>query len=261
MGEHDANNAIGLLGEVREIRPQDINAPIIAREGCAAIDQQNAVRLFDGEAILSNFAEATQGDHANRLGIKVFQHEPLLCPRHQDLASPIRAENRQSIPFAAVQPVGEGARPGHANSPLANSAPIPQKIGAMSQSTTATPDEALNLTKEGFTYVDVRNQVEFEQGHPAGSYNIPFILQTDFGPEPNEKFVQTLTRLFGRDAKLVIGCAMGGRSAKAVKLLTDAGFTNLVDQKAGFNGWRGAGLPIELGQPDGRSYEELVPED
>ena len=140
---------------------------------------------------------------------------------------------------------------------------IPNKV--------VTPDEALNLMQEGFVYVDVRNQDEFEQGHPAHAYNVPLILRTDFGPAPNETFVETVKQHFGLDAKLVIGCASGGRSAKAVKMLADAGFTNLVDQKAGYSGgrdptgskiagWRDSGLPIEVGQPEGRSYDDLAPE-
>lgn len=119
----------------------------------------------------------------------------------------------------------------------------------------------MQLMREGFVYVDVRNQLEFEQGHPAGAYNVPLVLHTDFGPEPNEKFVDTIKQHFGLDAQLVIGCASGGRSARAVKMLANSSFTNLLDQKAGFNGWRSAGLPIEVGQPDGHGYEDLAPGD
>ncbi len=138
----------------------------------------------------------------------------------------------------------------------------------MSQSNVVTPEQANNLMKEGFVYVDVRNQEEFEHGHPEAAYNVPLVLQTDFGPEPNEAFVETVSHHFPLDAKLVIGCATGNRSAKAMLLLSEAGFTNLVEQKAGFNGgrdplgkkspgWRDLGLPVETGQPDERSYDAL----
>ena len=138
----------------------------------------------------------------------------------------------------------------------------------MSHSKLVTPKEAQVLLDEGFAYIDVRNQVEFEQGHPAGAYNVPLILQTDFGPEPNESFVDDVRQHFALDAKLVVGCATGVRSSKAARLLVDAGFSNVVDQKAGFNGsrdpfgrkspgWRDVGLPVETGQPDDRSYEAL----
>jgi rhodanese-related sulfurtransferase len=122
--------------------------------------------------------------------------------------------------------------------------------------------------REGFVYVDVRNEMEFERGHPEGAYNVPLVVQTDFGPEPNELFVETVAKHFALEAKLIIACAAGNRSAKAMLILGDAGFTNLVEQKAGFNGsrdpfgrkipgWRELGLPVETGQPEDRSYEAL----
>jgi len=142
----------------------------------------------------------------------------------------------------------------------------------MSENKVVTPEEANILMKEGFAYLDVRDQVEFEQGHPAGSYNVPLVLQTDFGPEPNDTFVDTVKRHFALDSNVIVGCATGMRSAKAVKMLLDAGYTNLLELKVGFNGardpfgqktpgWRDSGLPVETGQPDGRSYEALNDEE
>ena len=139
----------------------------------------------------------------------------------------------------------------------------------MSQAKVVTPEEAQALLTQGYVYIDVRNQMEFEQGHPAGAYNVPLILLTDFGPEPNGSFVDDVKAHFGLDAKVVVGCATGNRSAKAACLLVEAGFSHVVDQKAGFNGsrdpfgrkspgWRDLGLPVETGQPADRSYEALV---
>ncbi len=138
----------------------------------------------------------------------------------------------------------------------------------MSQVRTATPEEAQALIEDGHAYIDVRNHMEFEQGHPAGAFNVPITLQTDFGPEPNEQFVEVVSQHFALDAKLIVGCATGVRSGKAARLLTEAGFTHVVDQKAGFSGsrdafgrkspgWRDSGLPVEIGQPEGKSYEAL----
>jgi rhodanese-related sulfurtransferase len=93
-------------------------------------------------------------------------------------------------------------------------------------------------------------------------------LQTDFGPEPNERFVDVVKQHFGAEARIVVGCAMGVRSGKAARLLMDAGYTNVVEQKSGFDGsrdafgrkspgWRDCKLPLELGQPPDRSYAAL----
>jgi rhodanese-related sulfurtransferase len=139
----------------------------------------------------------------------------------------------------------------------------------MNQSNIVTPEQAQALLREGAVYVDVRNQLEFEQGHPAGAYNVPLILETVFGPKPNEAFVDDVKRHFALDAKLVIGCATGSRSSKAVRLLVNAGFSNAVDLGVGFNGsrdpfgrkspgWRDLGFPVEVGQPERRSYEALA---
>jgi len=88
----------------------------------------------------------------------------------------------------------------------------------MIPSRVVTPDEALKLMQEGFVYVDVRNQDEFDQGHPAHSYNVPFILQTDFGPAPNETFVETVKQHFGLDAKLAVGVEQGGFHTSKIPL-------------------------------------------
>lgn len=138
----------------------------------------------------------------------------------------------------------------------------------MNPTKTATPQEAQALLEQGFHYIDVRNQDEFEQGHPAGAFNVPLILQTDFGPAPNEAFVEVVRQHFDTQAKLVVGCETGVRSSRAARLLADAGFGNVVDFSAGFGGsrdvfgrkspgWRDSKLPIETGQPEGRSYEAL----
>jgi len=131
------------------------------------------------------------------------------------------------------------------------------------------PDEARDLMeKEGYVYVDVRSVPEFEQGHPAGAYNVPLLHMGPGGMTPNPDFIGVMEKSFPRDAKLVVGCKAGVRSAKAVALLLAAGFTRLVDQRCGFEGspdasggidpgWRPRGLPVSASGPADRSYEGL----
>jgi rhodanese-related sulfurtransferase len=78
-----------------------------------------------------------------------------------------------------------------------------------------------------------------------------------------------MKKLFATDAKLVVGCKAGGRSRRAAEALTAAGFTNVVDQKAGWDGvrdafgalkepgWSPSNLPSETSTPGG-SYAELL---
>jgi rhodanese-related sulfurtransferase len=133
-----------------------------------------------------------------------------------------------------------------------------------------SPAEAhARMTDEGFTYLDVRTEEEFEDGHPTGAVNVPVMIQGAAGLEPNPDFVATVSAVFPRDAKLVVGCKAGGRSLRAAKELAAAGYTQILDQRAGWDGARGSfgeitepgwsrvGLPSEKGAAEGRSYASL----
>ncbi len=133
-----------------------------------------------------------------------------------------------------------------------------------------SPREARELMeREGYAYVDVRSAPEFEGGHPHGAYNVPIAHATPGGMEPNADFVRVMERTFPRDAKLVVGCLAGGRSARACAALEAAGFTDLAIQRAGWGGlrdpfgrvsergWSAEGLPSAAGPDDERGYHVL----
>jgi rhodanese-related sulfurtransferase len=132
------------------------------------------------------------------------------------------------------------------------------------------PEEAAELMVKGFTYVDVRSEPEYAEGHPPGSVNIPLMHMGPSGMVPNPDFLRVVEATFGREAKLVLGCKSGNRSLRAAKELLGAGFTTVVDQRAGWSGvadafgqvtlpgWSRVGLPSETGQPEGRSYASLT---
>lgn len=132
-----------------------------------------------------------------------------------------------------------------------------------------SPEDAKRRLDEGWTYLDVRSVPEFEQGHPAGAYNIPLMHMGAGGMEPNPEFMSVVERTFPRDAKLVIGCKSGGRSLRAAEMMSAAGFTNVVDQRAGWGGardafgqltekgWEAAGLPTATQGEAGRTWDEL----
>jgi rhodanese-related sulfurtransferase len=132
-----------------------------------------------------------------------------------------------------------------------------------------SPAEAKALCEEGYVYLDVRSEPEFADGHPAGAYNVPFLHKAATGLVPNEDFLAVMAARFPREQALVVGCRSGARSAKAAAALVAAGYTNVVDQRAGFEGvrdpfgaltdpgWRPLGLPTATEAP-GRSYLELA---
>ena len=119
----------------------------------------------------------------------------------------------------------------------------------MTEAVRISPAEAQAKMSEGYTYVDVRTPEEFADGRPAGSVNVPLA----------DDFVQRMDARFAKDAKIIVGCKAGGRSARAAGVLSAAGYTNVFDQRAGFDavrgtfgeitepGWSRAGLPTEKG--------------
>ena len=114
-------------------------------------------------------------------------------------------------------------------------------------------------------YVDVRSVREFEQGHPPGAINVPLSDHDASGQMvPNPRFLEVMQRSFPRDAPIVTGCAMGGRSLRAAQMLAAAGFTDVADMIGGFSGkrmppvepgWVDAGLPVRT---DGVSYRDVL---
>lgn len=126
-----------------------------------------------------------------------------------------------------------------------------------------SPQEAKDLMdSEGYVYVDVRSIPEFDSGHPEGSYNVPINHMGPAGMTANADFLAVMEKAFGKDAKIIVACKGGGRSLRAAGLLEQAGFTNVIDQRAGFDGhaepgWRPAGLPVATGAPADHTYEGL----
>ena len=132
-----------------------------------------------------------------------------------------------------------------------------------------SPAEALNLMeKEGWLYLDVRSVPEFEQGHPAGAYNVPLVHMGPEGSSVNAEFLSTIERQFDRGARLLVGCRTSNRAEHAVVALLRAGYSNVAIQRAGFlgthdffghadPGWEPAGLPTSRHAEPGRSWAEL----
>jgi rhodanese-related sulfurtransferase len=117
------------------------------------------------------------------------------------------------------------------------------------QKTDIDPQEAKRLldAKENYIYLDVRTPAEFETGHVPGATNISFAnidpatgrmhASPDFMPEAEAKFL--------RDARLIVGCKSGGRSAYASEFLRRSGYTHVFNMVGGFGGVMGQGGQVE----------------
>lgn len=118
--------------------------------------------------------------------------------------------------------------------------------------------------------LDVRTPEEYVfVGHPAMAWNVPAMLQTyqwdasgrKLPMKPNPDFESQAKKLFKPSDTLLVMCRSGGRSAKAVDRMAEAGFKqvyNIIDGMEGDtiddpesvfhgkrmkNGWKNAGLP------------------
>lgn len=132
-----------------------------------------------------------------------------------------------------------------------------------------TPGEAWLRMERGARYVDLRVPTEYDAGHPAGAFNLPWHDAGRGRDALNEHFLNAAQACFASDTMLLVGCAAGLCSAQAAAALNGAGFAEVVEVPAGFigrlspfgeivePGWSALGLPIEIGRSGGRSWVAL----
>ena len=82
--------------------------------------------------------------------------------------------------------------------------------------------------------IDVRTPEEFQSGHIATARNIN-IYDVDFKAE--------LEKL-DKEKPVFVYCKVGGRSAKAAKILQELGFTDVYDLQGGMMAWESNKLPV-----------------
>lgn len=137
---------------------------------------------------------------------------------------------------------------------------------------TTDPAGAKSLLEgpEPHRYLDVRSVEEFEAGHVPGAYNLPLLQRSPAGGlAPNPDFAEVATKVLDPGDPWVVGCAAGGRSARACELMGSLGFTTLVNMHGGFSGardaagnltqegWAGAGFPTTNEVESGRDWASL----
>jgi rhodanese-related sulfurtransferase len=100
---------------------------------------------------------------------------------------------------------------------------------------------AAELELEDVVLVDLREQSEREQsGAIPDSVHIPRGL-LEFCADPT---LPAHRAELGPDERIVLYCAVGGRSALAAAALTDMGFPHVAHLDGGFERWRQAGRPV-----------------
>ena len=137
-----------------------------------------------------------------------------------------------------------------------------------------TPQEAKRLidNETQYVYLDVRTVEEFTEGHVPGAWNVPIILfdQDGGGRGRNERFLPVVKATIPKDRRVIVGCRSGHRSAMAVKLMKQAGYSDVWNMVGGFigkrdasgewvqPGWSQLGYPTEQGDAGEVGYASLA---
>jgi rhodanese-related sulfurtransferase len=90
------------------------------------------------------------------------------------------------------------------------------------------------ITEPGVVILDVRTPAEFAEGFIEGARLI------DFQSGNFENQIATLDK----NSTYAVYCRSGNRSGQAVKVMQDAGFTNVINMNGGVIEWANAGLPL-----------------
>lgn len=96
------------------------------------------------------------------------------------------------------------------------------------------------MHQQGYTWVDVRSEPEFALGHPPGALNVPFQRPDGDRLVDNDDFTEVMLCTFGLRDPLLLTCASGVRSARALRTLSAIGYKNLAELAAGFSGRKDA---------------------
>jgi rhodanese-related sulfurtransferase len=113
-------------------------------------------------------------------------------------------------------------------------------LAGCSTSSTATDlsvsEFSSKVTEASVITLDVRTPGEFSEGHIEGA------LLIDFQSGNFENEIATLDKT----KTYAVYCRSGNRSGQAVKVMSDAGFSNLYNLNGGVIDWANAGLPLVI---------------
>ena len=97
-----------------------------------------------------------------------------------------------------------------------------------------TVNEAWDLiqSEPGLVILDVRTQPEYDEGHIEGAILIPVAELPDRLDE------------LSKGDEILVYCRSGNRSATAVGIMEENGFSKIYHMNQGMNGWLSEGLPV-----------------
>lgn len=114
----------------------------------------------------------------------------------------------------------------------------PMFTGAAGNSVSAA-QAVLLINRQNALLLDVRNADEYAASYINGARNIPL--------DELEKRVEELAK--HRAKPVVVVCASGNRSTRAIGILRKAGFEQTFSLAGGLASWRDAGQPVNTKKP------------
>ncbi|MCL6294306.1 rhodanese-like domain-containing protein [Jejuia spongiicola] len=91
------------------------------------------------------------------------------------------------------------------------------------------------LQLDNVQLIDVRTPKEFKGGHIENAQNINFL---------SPDFTESIKKL-DKNKPLIVYCRSGKRSAKSIKKLFEAGFTEIYDLEGGIIKWKQKGFNLK----------------
>jgi rhodanese-related sulfurtransferase len=111
----------------------------------------------------------------------------------------------------------------------------PVIVGGARGGALATAEAVTLINREKAVVIDVCGADEYATGHVAGAKNVPL----------DELEAKLPSVVKNKATPLILVCARGNRSQRAVALAKKAGFENAHSLAGGTAAWRAANLPIE----------------
>lgn len=113
---------------------------------------------------------------------------------------------------------------------------------AMAAVENLSPAQVSAELAQGAVLVDLRDAEERQQhGAIPGAVHVSRGL-LEFKADPDHPYHVAALQ---PDARIILHCASGGRSALAAQTLRDMGYGDVAHLEGGFNAWRDAGKPLE----------------
>ena len=210
-------------GSVPNCAQAGVLGPVVGAVGSAMALEALKIIAGMGDPLIGRIAfySALEG---------TWEYIPLLADPARPAAVAARAGRAEEETPAAVAATRRGPGGGSA----AGGGPGSGRPAAEARS--ASPADDVEGLGEGVLLVDVREREEFSAVHIPGAVNIP-LSDLEKGAESSARRIGALVEEGPEGARVVVCCASGVRSERALQVLREHGLEGLENLPGGVNGW------------------------